>query len=112
MRGVDSLNIPDITVEFSKQTAGIFHLKNCRASKRMPSRIRRSWVWWKGVARIIGDFNARVILTLFYFIFLAPFALAIRFLTDPLAIKDKSAPSWGIKSHNEESLLEQAKRQF
>jgi hypothetical protein len=78
----------------------------------MPSLIRRSWVWWKRVARKIGDFNARVILTLFYFIFLAPFALAIRFLTDPLAITDKSAPSWGIKSQNEETWLEQARKQF
>ncbi|MGB7293026.1 MAG: hypothetical protein WBD99_12710 [Thermodesulfobacteriota bacterium] len=77
----------------------------------MTSLIRRFWVWWKRVARIIGDFNARVILTLFYFIFLAPFALAIRFLTDPLAIKSKSAPSWGSKPEAEETLMEQARRQ-
>jgi len=88
------------------------HLKNCRALKRMTPLIRKLWEWWKRVARKIGDFNARVILTLFYFIFLAPFALAIRFLTDPLAIKNKSTPSWGIKSQNEESLLEQARKQF
>jgi hypothetical protein len=78
----------------------------------MPSFIRRSWIWWKGIARIIGDFNARVILTLFYFIFLAPFALAIRFFTDPLTIKNKTAPSWGIKTEAEGTLMEQAKRQF
>jgi hypothetical protein len=78
----------------------------------MTSLIRKSWKWWKRVARIIGDFNARVILTIFYFIFLAPFAIAIRFLTDPLAIKNKAAPSWGIKSQTEEPIIEQAKRQF
>jgi hypothetical protein len=78
----------------------------------MPSFIRRSWIWWKRIARIIGDFNARVILTLFYFIFLAPFALAIRFLTDPLAIKNKSTPLWGIKPEAEGTVMEQAKRQF
>jgi hypothetical protein len=78
----------------------------------MTSLIRRSWIWWKKIARIIGDFNARVILTLFYFIFLAPFGLAMRFLADPLAIKNKSAPLWGTKSSSEEPLMEQAKKQF
>ena len=74
--------------------------------------LRKSWKWWKRIARIIGDFNARVILTLFYFVFLAPFALAIRFFTDPLAIKNKSTSSWGIKSQSEEPLIEQARKQF
>ena len=78
----------------------------------MTSLVRILWARWKKIARIIGDFNARVILTLFYFIFLAPFALAVRFLSDPLAIKNKSAPSWGVKSQTEEPLTEQAKRQF
>lgn len=78
----------------------------------MTSLIRKSWKWWKRIARIIGDFNARVLLTIFYFIFLAPFAIAIRFLTDPLAIKKESAPSWGTKLPSEEPIMEQAKRQF
>ena len=77
----------------------------------MPSFIQRFWVWWKRIARIIGDFNARVILTLFYFIFLAPFALAVRLFTDPLSIKNKSAPSWGIKPEAEDTLMEQARKQ-
>jgi hypothetical protein len=74
--------------------------------------MRKLWVGWKKIARTIGDFNARVILTLFYFIFLAPFALAVRFLSDPLAIKNKSAPSWGGKSPSEEPVMEQARKQF
>jgi hypothetical protein len=73
--------------------------------------MRRLWQGWKRVARKIGDFNARVILTLFYFIFLAPFAIAIRTFTDPLSIKSKSAPSWGIKPEAEETLMEQASKQ-
>jgi hypothetical protein len=77
----------------------------------MRSLIQRSWIWWKRIARIIGDFNARVILTLFYFIFLAPFALAMRFLADPLAINNKSTPSWGIKPEAKETLMEQARKQ-
>jgi hypothetical protein len=114
MHGVDFLNIGDITLELMTQTRNYqfkSHFKNLRSSKLMQSLIRRSWKWWKRVARRIGDFNARVILTLFYFIFLAPFALAVRLFTDPLAIKNKSAPSWGSKPEAEETLMEQARKQ-
>ena len=78
----------------------------------MSSTMRRLWQGWKRIAGKIGDFQARILLTIFYFIFFAPFALAVRFLSDPLAIKNKSSPSWGIKSQTEEPLTEQAKRQF
>jgi hypothetical protein len=78
----------------------------------MLSFMRKSWKWWKRIARIIGDFNARVILTIFYFIFLAPFALAVRSLSDPLAIKNKSAPLWGTKTPSDEPVMEQARKQF
>jgi hypothetical protein len=73
--------------------------------------MRRLWQGWKKVARKIGDFNARVILTFFYFIFFSPFALAVRLFTDPLTIKHKSAPSWGSKTQAEETLMEQARKQ-
>jgi hypothetical protein len=78
----------------------------------MPSFMRKSWAWWKRIARKIGDFQARILLTIFYFIFFAPFALAVRFLSDPLAIKNKSAPSWGMKAPSDEPVTEQARRQF
>jgi len=74
--------------------------------------MRNLWEWWKRVARKIGDFQARVLLTIFYFIFFAPFALAIRFLSDPLAIKKITAPVWETRSQPKGTLLEQAKRQF
>jgi hypothetical protein len=73
--------------------------------------MRKSWAWWKRIARKIGDFQARILLTIFYFIFFAPFALAVRFLSDPLAIKNKSAPSWGAKPEAEGTLMERAGRQ-
>jgi hypothetical protein len=35
------------------------------------------WARWKAVARAIGVFQTRLILTLFYFLFLWPFALML-----------------------------------
>lgn len=74
--------------------------------------MRRSWEWWKRVARKIGDFQARIILTIFYFVILGPFALAVRLGTDPLAIKANTLRGWHPKTEGKESLMEQAKRQF
>jgi len=73
---------------------------------------RRLWEWWKRVARIIGDFNARVILTIFYFILLSPFAMMVRLFTDPLGIKPKSEKRWlSREAGKDEDLLEKAARQ-
>lgn len=74
--------------------------------------MRKSWAWWKRIARKIGDFQARILLTIFYFTFFAPFAFAVRFRSDPLGIKNKSEPSWGTESPGDEPVMEQAKRQF
>lgn len=73
---------------------------------------RRLWEGWKKIARKIGDFNARVILTLFYFILLCPFALVLKMFTDPLEIKNKEHVGWHDKENNMElSALEKATRQ-
>ena len=73
---------------------------------------RRLWEGWKRIARKIGDFNARVILTLFYFILLFPFAVLLKLFTDPLEIKKKEHIGW----HNREddtdlTVLDRAYRQ-
>lgn len=85
---------------------------NLKDPNESASIILRAWEWWKRVARKIGDFQARILLTVFYFLFFAPFALAIRFLTDPLSIKNNDNPGWEIKTQSEGTTIEQARRQF
>jgi hypothetical protein len=87
---------------------------NSKAETESPQQKahRRAWEWWKRVARKIGDFNARVILTIFYIILLSPFALAVKFLTDPLSIKKKTEKGWLTKIEDEETTpMEKAARQ-
>ncbi len=74
--------------------------------------LRRAWTWWKRVARKIGDFQARVLLTLCYFIVVAPFALAARWGSDPLAIKPGSPRGWRPRPHQQGAPMERAMRQF
>jgi len=77
------------------------------------SHPRRLWEWWKRVARKIGDFNARVILTIFYCTVFSPFAVLVKLLTDPLQIKKKAKKGWLAREVDEETTpLEKAARQF
>ena len=72
--------------------------------------MRALWEGWKRVAKRIGDVQARALLTIFYFLILAPFALVVRWGMDPLAIK--TAAGWCSKEGGSGHTLEQASRQF
>ncbi len=74
---------------------------------------RNAWEGWKRIARKIGDFNARVILTLFYILLFSPFAIALRLFSDPLQIKGTENQGWIPRVDTEEiTPLEKATRQF
>ena len=47
------------------------------------------WLWskWLPIAQAIGNFNAQVILTIFYLIIILPLGIIYRFFTDPLNVK-------------------------
>ena len=48
---------------------------------------RRLWEGWKKIAHVIGDFQARVLLTIFYAVLVLPMGLVFRLFKDPLRIK-------------------------
>lgn len=73
---------------------------------------RELWAAWKRVARKIGDFQARILLTIFYFVLLAPFALIVRRTSDPLAIKPGAQGGWSEPERAPEYTVEMARRQF
>lgn len=49
--------------------------------------LRRLWEGWKAFGHALGDFQARLILTFFYFTVLLPYGLVIRAFGDPLCIR-------------------------
>jgi hypothetical protein len=49
--------------------------------------LKRAWQAWKKIAHKIGNFQARVLLTLFYAVLVFPFGIALRLFSDPLCIK-------------------------
>lgn len=49
--------------------------------------LRRLWEGWKRVGRAIGNFQARVLLTIFYIVLVAPLGLFVRVFADPMKIR-------------------------
>jgi hypothetical protein len=58
----------------------------------MNKACRAALARWRVVARKIGEFQSRVVLALMYFVVMAPFAIGLRCVTDPLRLR--AAPVW------------------
>jgi hypothetical protein len=72
-------------------------------------KLKQAWEAWKKIAKVIGNFQARVILSVFYAILVLPFGLAVRLFADPLRIK-KLPTTW--LDHSDEACdMQWAKRQ-
>lgn len=71
---------------------------------------RRLWERWKAFAEVVGNFQARLILGIFYFVLAAPFGLALRLFADPLGLRQRRASYWEPLPP-EPSGIEAARRQ-
>ena len=74
--------------------------------------MKKLWENWKKLAKKIGDFQARLILTVLYFVIVGPFALVIRWGADPLSIKSRAAQGWRTRAEPEDSPRDRALNQF
>lgn len=86
--------------------AGLAMLRRARAARAL------LWERWKAAARAIGDFQARLLLTLFYFVIVTPFGLAVRLFSDPLRLRRPQARSAWIARATQETNMERARSQF
>ncbi len=51
--------------------------------------LKTLWNAWKRLAHKIGNFQARVVLTIIYAVAVLPFGLVVRLFSDPLRIKHR-----------------------
>jgi hypothetical protein len=51
--------------------------------------LKRAWQAWKEFGHKVGNFQARVLLTVAYGVIILPFGLAARWFSDPLRIKNR-----------------------
>lgn len=77
--------------------------------------VKLLWLKWLQLAKIIGNFNGQVILTIFYLIVILPLGLIYRFFADPLEIKRgfilKQKSNFRRWEHPKDNL-ENARRQY
>jgi hypothetical protein len=73
--------------------------------------LRRTWRAWKRLGRRIGDAQARLLLTVCYFVVVAPFGLLVRFAGDPLALRAGAPRGWRVRPPTSETPLARALRQ-
>jgi hypothetical protein len=69
--------------------------------------LRNFWQHWKRLGKRVGDAQA-----LFYYVVFAPFAFAVRWGSDPLAIKPGTSRGWCPKETEGRISLDRAGRQF
>jgi hypothetical protein len=74
--------------------------------------LRAIWTTWKRIGQFIGDFIARVVLSLFYFTLFVPFGVGVRLFGDPLDVKAKASSSWWLERATRDLVIDDARRQF
>lgn len=73
--------------------------------------LRLLWEHWKGFAHRFGNFQARLLLLLFYYVVLAPFALVLKLFSDPLRLR-RGSGEWTPRRTREGDALSAARREF
>lgn len=74
--------------------------------------MKNLWKRWKRFGKKVGDFQARLILSLFYYLIPGLFALIVRLATDPLGVEQGTRHGWTQKSEPEGTIRERATKQF
>lgn len=73
--------------------------------------IKVLWRKWLVIGHVIGNFQAQVILSLFYFVIIFPLGVIFGFIADPLRMKKVSGTNFQKWEHPKETL-EQARKQY
>lgn len=76
------------------------------------SFFRRKWESWKGFSWRMGGYQSRILLSFFFFLFVTPFAVAVKLFSDPLRIRHRSRTSHWQEKKEIQADLEALRKQF
>jgi hypothetical protein len=68
------------------------------------------WKKWRAFGKVMGDFVARIFMTVFYFTVALPFGIGVRLFKDPLRLKSTEV-AW-LKREQSEETIEAARRLY
>jgi hypothetical protein len=74
--------------------------------------IKKLWEKWKAFGHKVGNFQARLLLTVFYFIVICPFAAVVKFGAKPLRLKLLHTSNWLPHQAESGDIMSRARRQF
>jgi len=72
--------------------------------------LTKAWKKWRAFGQVMGDFVARIFMTVFYFTVAVPFGVGVRLFKDPLHLKTKQS-GW-IARETKRETLEDARRPY
>lgn len=75
-------------------------------------KLRQLWQHWVRAAKVIAEFQARLMLTIFYFLIMGPVALCFRLFSDPLHLRRSDKLYWPAAPVAGERNLADAKKQY
>ncbi len=78
----------------------------------MPEKLKRAWLLWKAFGHAIGDFVARVGLSIFYFTIFLPFGVAARLSGNLLGTRAPAKASYWQPRPAREAKVSDAQKQF
>jgi hypothetical protein len=73
--------------------------------------LKIAWANWLAFIHALGNFQARVLLTVLYVLFVGPIGLTLRWRTDPLKLRPHQQASYWLKRETRDLTLEDARRQ-
>lgn len=71
----------------------------------------KAWDQWRRIAKRIGHFQSRFLLSLMYFILVGPFALAFTLFADPLRLQRTRGAGHWLRREPSAQDMEEARRQ-
>lgn len=74
--------------------------------------LKKVWQSWGNFSKRMGNFQSRIVLSLFFFILVSPIALAVKMFSDPLRVKHQSNESHWLPKMKTKVDLEQSRKQF
>ena len=71
----------------------------------------RAWSAFKRFARKVGDFQARLLLSVFYILVVGPHGLIMKLFADPLGLRTTQSKGWTERRRPEPRTLDEIRRQ-